>query len=53
MINGMTVKELIEILEKMPEDAIVMIKHNLVGREQFVENVELDNNGKVWIKDTD
>ena len=51
MIKGMTVKELIEILEEMPEDAIVMIKHDLVGREQLAENVELDNNGKVWIKD--
>ena len=51
MTNGMTVKELIETLEEMPEDAIVMIKHDLIGSEQYAEKVELDDYGRVWIRE--
>ena len=48
----MTAKELTEILSEMPEDAIVRIKHELCGDEQFVERVELKPDGCVWIYET-
>jgi len=46
----MTVRELIEILSKMPQDAVIKVKHDLVGDEHFVEKVELKNDF-VWIKE--
>ena len=47
----MTVKELIEVLEDMPKDAEVRLKHDLVGNEQYAEKVELDKYGRVWIRE--
>ena len=47
----MTVKELKELLDEMPEDAIVRIRHKLVGDEQYAEKVMLDKCGNVWIEE--
>ena len=47
----MTVKELIEVLENLPEDAEVRLKHELVGSEHYAEKVELDEYGRVWIRE--
>lgn len=48
----MTVKELMEALSEMPEDAIVRITHELCGDEQFAERIELKQDGCVWIHET-
>ena len=45
----MTVKEMIEKLSEMPKDAIVRVKHELVGDEHYAESIELDKLGQVWI----
>lgn len=38
----MTVQELIDYLEKMPKDASVMIRHELVGDEHDVQSASYD-----------
>lgn len=38
----MTVQELIDLLVKMPKDAPVMIRHNLVGDKHEVVSVAYD-----------
>lgn len=48
----MTVEELIEALRKMPSDAIVRIKNELSGEDQYAERIDLDNHGQVWIHET-
>lgn len=52
----MTVQELKEALEKFPDDALVMIKHQLVGNQLYLESVTYDKddyrnrkNGVVWL----
>lgn len=47
----MTVEELIELLSKMPKDAIVILKHDLIGSEHFVESIELKDDNRVWIRE--
>ena len=55
----MTVEELKEKLEEMPDDAVVMMKRSTVGEEQWVESVtfekgyyRLDGKSVVWLHDT-
>ena len=48
----MNVKELIEALSEMPEDATVRIIHELCGNEQFAERIEFKQDGCVWIHET-
>jgi len=48
----MTVRELKELLDEMPEDATVRIKHQLIGDEQYAEKITLDKYGNVWIEET-
>ena len=48
----MTVEELSEMLSKMPQDAIVRIKHELIGDEHYAERIELKQDGCVWIHET-
>ena len=45
----MTVKELKEQLEKMPEDADVRTKHQVCSDEAWLENIELGRDGYVWL----
>ena len=46
----MTVKELIRVLEKMPEDVIVTVWNKEIWELQTVESVELDVFGNVVLK---
>jgi hypothetical protein len=48
----MTVEELSEMLSKMPQDATVRIKHELIGDEHFAERIELKQDGCVLIHET-
>ena len=54
----MTVRELKEILDEFPEDALVMVKHELIGDEHYVEDVTYkerdyhdETHGVVWIRE--
>lgn len=54
----MTVEELKEKLEEMPNDAIVLMRRSLVGDEHYVESINYektkyygDGHGVVWICD--
>ena len=47
----MTVQELIDYLEKMPKNALVMLRHDLVGNEHEAVVVEYDeksNTATLW-----
>ena len=55
----MTVQELVEKLSELPEDAIVMLKHQLIGDEQYAKTVAYKKDdihdpkhGVVWIGET-
>ena len=48
----MTVSELKEILNKMPDDTEVWFKADLAEYEHRLVRVELEN-GTVWLRDTD
>lgn len=39
----MTVKELIDCLEKMPKDALIILHHDLVGNEHEAISVEYND----------
>lgn len=35
----MTVQELKQLLEQFPEDALVMVEHQLIGNENYIRSV--------------
>ena len=39
----MTVQELIDYLEKMPKDALIILRHDLVGNEHEAVSVEYND----------
>lgn len=46
----MTVKELIELLTELPEEAIVMISHDLIGdKHELVDVQGPDGDNIVWL----
>lgn len=54
----MTVRELREKLEGLPDDTVVMLKHELVGDENYAETVNYKKDdyrnptdGVLWIGD--
>ena len=49
MVIIMNVYELIEILYRLPEDAVVMVHHELVGDKHDVQRVEYDEKNSVLI----
>ena len=52
--DNMTVQELIDCLMRMPENASVIICHDLVGNEHEVVSVEYnDRNNTVLIREVD
>lgn len=53
-MKWMTVQELIDCLIGMPENASVIIRHDLVGNEHKVVSVEYnDRNNTVLIREVD
>ena len=53
-MKWMTVQELIDCLMRMPENASVIICHDLVGNEHEVVSVEYnDRNNTVLIREVD
>ena len=46
----MSVKELMELLDGVPEDAEIMVRHELIGDEHSAARIEYDKNKNiVWI----
>lgn len=45
----MNVCDLIEILYRLPEDAVVMVHHELMGDKHEVQRVEYDEKNSVLI----
>ena len=48
----MTVKELIDLLTELPEEAIVMISHDLICDEHELVDVQgPDSDNRVWLRE--
>lgn len=49
----MSVQELREMLSNIPEDVEIKVRHELIGDEHYVVNVEYDGEHRVlWIRET-